>query len=340
MKNPLTNNEIEQIFWLAIEAGEIAKRDFLAKNFLFSTKDDDSEITSTDIAISSFLSESLGKIFPKIPVISEEGSVWDLQTKTFFLIDPIDGTSSFAKGCDQFSINIALIMNQKVRFGLLYAPFFDGGKMIFNDEANQVVRFTPQNPQEIISRPIIGQKIISSQTQEIAFPKNKNLISKVFSSSEIDSTKPELSSVDRSNALKSKGFEVQDCKENSKANSLTIVTSARSNQSDIDNFIAQFLPKFTAQYSITRLSSAIKFFEIIENRHQLYLHFRRSMEWDTAAGQLLVELSGGNLRNLSCENNVFAIGKPNQYQKPHFVNSAFIATSCEFQNFNDLFIKK
>ena len=282
MKNPLKNHEIEQIFLLAIKAGEIAKHAFLTKNFLLSTKDDNSEITSTDIAISRFLLESLSAIFPRIPVISEEDSLSELSCDSFFLIDPIDGTASFAKGCDQFSINISLIHNKKAVFGLLYAPIFEGGNLIFNNSNNELVKFTPQN----------GQKIILKKNLKIRNSEKNNL--------------------------------------------LAITTSLRSETKDISDFMAQLLPSYIDNYSLRRLSSAIKFFGIIEDKHQLYLHFRRSMEWDTAAGQILVELSGGSLHNLSKKENSFFLGESHCYQKPEFVNSAFIATSYSFKQLSSV----
>lgn len=284
MKNPLSNHEIEKIFSLAIKAGDIARDAFLTKNFLLSTKDDDSEITSTDIAISHFLSDSLANFFPKIPVISEEGEMSILDNcENFFLIDPIDGTASFSKGCDQFSVNIALISNKKAVFGLLYAPLFEGGKLIFNNAQNQVIRYNPRNNQ----RTIIG----------------KNFNEKNSKNSEIFEQTPKR---------------------------LNITTSIRSKELDVENFIAQFLPNYLSNYDLIRLSSAVKFIGIIENKHQLYLHFRRSMEWDTAAGQILVELSGGKMQNLAMKGNLLSLNDADLYQKPNFINSSFIATSCKF----------
>jgi 3'(2'), 5'-bisphosphate nucleotidase len=42
--------------------------------------------------------------------------------RTFFLVDPLDGTKAFVRGRPQFTINIALIRDRSPVFGLLYAP--------------------------------------------------------------------------------------------------------------------------------------------------------------------------------------------------------------------------
>jgi 3'-phosphoadenosine 5'-phosphosulfate (PAPS) 3'-phosphatase len=49
------------------------------------------------------------------------------------------------------------------------------------------------------------------------------------------------------------------------------------------------------------------------------------MEWDTASGQNLVELMGGNLKKLSSTEGEFNIGLDMEYKKDDFINSAFIA---------------
>ena len=42
--------------------------------------------------------------------------------RTFFLVDPLDGTKAFVRRRREFTINIALIEDRRPVFGLLYAP--------------------------------------------------------------------------------------------------------------------------------------------------------------------------------------------------------------------------
>ena len=71
--------------------------------------------------------------------------------------------------------------------------------------------------------------------------------------------------------------------------------------------------------NLTRLGSALKFCHLADGRIDLYPRFGPTGEWDTAAGQILVEESGGRVLDLSTQ-------KPLRYGKPEFLNTGgFIA---------------
>lgn len=65
------------------------------------------------------------------------------------------------------------------------------------------------------------------------------------------------------------------------------------------------------------MSSAAKFGLIAEGRADIYPRFGRTMEWDTAAGHVIIEEAGGRLETVD--------GKPFFYGKPGFANPPFIA---------------
>ncbi len=261
----LNKSQIEKIISSAIAAGEIATKFFKTRNFEVWKKPDGSRVSSADIAISEFLREKLSQEFPQIPLICEEGNLRDISSELFFLIDPIDGTSSFIAGNIEFCISIALVKNKKPVFGLIFAPLFEGGKMIFCDEKNQIVM-----------RKLSGEeKILSAKTAE--------------------------------------------------QNSLRIITSSRSKDETIKSFLAQIFPNSEKNITVEKLSSAIKFFRLLEGDSDLYLHFRPSMEWDIAAGQALVELMGGKVKNLNFNREKSAIGEELIYKKFAFENQPFVA---------------
>ncbi len=264
MSNPFNKSQIDKIIALALEAGEIAAQAFRAKDFLVSVKSDGSKVSSADIAVSEFLHKNLAKDFPQT-IICEEGILREASDADFFLIDPIDGTSSFISNSVEFCLNIALIQNNKAVFGLIYAPLFEGGKMVFCDEKNRV-----------ILRKLNGEeKILSPKTTS--------------------------------------------------ENTLRIITSSRSKDRDIENYVAQIAPNYLKNFSAERLSSAIKFFRLLEGDANLYLHFRPSMEWDIASGQALLELMGGKVKNLSFNQAKFLIEGDLIYRKTSFENHAFVA---------------
>jgi len=245
--------EIKKIVSLAKKAGEIATSGFIKKDFTIKQKIDGSRVTSIDIEISEFLRQNLAKEFPQIPVICEEGKLREISEEIFFLIDPIDGTSSFIKGEVEFCINIALIKDKKAVFGLLYAPVFEGGKMAFSDEKNQI--------------------ILNGEALKI--------------------------------------------KNNEGGEKLKIITSSRSKNHEVEEYLANNFKDFSGDFVIEKLASAVKFFRILEGDANLYLHFRPSMEWDTAAGQALTEILG--ISPIDLKN-----GKILTYKKPGFENSPFL----------------
>jgi len=275
--------EIERILAFAIEAGEIAARAFLSKDFFIERKTDNSQVTTADIAVSKFLCEKLGAEFPQIPIICEEGDLREIDDDIFFLIDPIDGTSSFISGSVEFAVNIALVQNKKAVFGLIYAPLFENGKMIFCDEEDRIILWDKSEKKQILKQVQDDGVFLKS-----AFP-NRHL--EFISGSK----------------------------------TLRIVTSARTKDSDIEFYISQTHPNFTENFKVEKLSSAVKFFRLLEKNVDLYLHFRPSMEWDTAAGQALVELMGGKVKNLFSNQNEIVIKGNLEYKKPDFSNKAFVA---------------
>jgi 3'(2'), 5'-bisphosphate nucleotidase len=275
--------EIERILAFAIEAGEIAAQAFLSKDFLIERKTDNSQVTTADIAVSKFLREKLGAEFPQIPIICEEGDLRQIDDDIFFLIDPIDGTSSFISGSVEFAVNIALVQNKKAVFGLIYAPLFENGKMIFCDEEDRIILWDKSEKKQILKQ---------VQDDEVC----------------LESTFP--------------NFHPEFI---SGSKTLRIVTSARTKDSDIEFYISKTHPNFTENFKVEKLSSAVKFFRLLEKNVDLYLHFRPSMEWDTAAGQALVELMGGKVKNLFSNQNEIVIEGNLEYKKPDFSNKSFVA---------------
>jgi len=65
------------------------------------------------------------------------------------------------------------------------------------------------------------------------------------------------------------------------------------------------------------LGSALKFCAVAGGRADIYIRSGETCEWDTAAGQAIVEAAGGLVTTLS--------GAPFLYGKPDFLNHSFIA---------------
>ncbi len=91
-------------------------------------KSDKSPVTVADKASNTIITEGLARIFPKIPVVSEESRSGDQQQAAdwFWLVDPLDGTKEFIRRNGEFTINVALVDGTGApRWGLVDVPLYD-----------------------------------------------------------------------------------------------------------------------------------------------------------------------------------------------------------------------
>jgi len=118
-------NDIEHI---AKQAGQ-AIMEIYQKDFSVVYKDDKSPLTEADTIANEVICTQLKKMYPTIPIISEENKQTEYNVrkdwKYYWCIDPIDGTKEFIKKNNDFTVNIALIYNQTPILGVVYAPAID-----------------------------------------------------------------------------------------------------------------------------------------------------------------------------------------------------------------------
>lgn len=107
----------------SIKAGD-AIMEIYKEDFDVEYKDDASPLTEADknanAVIMSFLETT------SIPIISEENkqTAYDVRKNwtSCWIVDPLDGTKEFVKKNGEFTVNIALIDQQKSVFGVIYVP--------------------------------------------------------------------------------------------------------------------------------------------------------------------------------------------------------------------------
>jgi Sulfotransferase domain/Inositol monophosphatase family len=77
-------------------------------------------------AAQKVLSRRLGKLNPQIPIVSRQAHGMPLTERSrwnhFWLIDPLDGEAGFGTEDGEFTVNIALIEDQKPIAGVVHAP--------------------------------------------------------------------------------------------------------------------------------------------------------------------------------------------------------------------------
>lgn len=98
---------------------------------------------------------------------------------------------------------------------------------------------------------------------------------------------------------------------------LAVIASRSHRDAETDAYIAELRPSRTAS-----AGSALKFGLLARGEADLYPRFGRTMEWDTAAGQAILEAAGGHVRDLS--------GRALRYGKAGFANPPFVASGAEW----------
>ena len=93
----------------------------------YSIKDDNTPLTAADTASHEVIVQTLKKLTPNTPILSEESSHIPFSVRKswneYWLIDPLDGTRDFIDGSPDFCISVALIKKNYPTFGLIYSPF-------------------------------------------------------------------------------------------------------------------------------------------------------------------------------------------------------------------------
>ncbi|WP_449430278.1 3'(2'),5'-bisphosphate nucleotidase CysQ [Pseudomonas putida] len=114
-----------EVVKLARLAGE-AILPFWRADVAVTNKADDSPVTAADLAAHQVIAEGLKALAPDIPVLSEEDCNIALAERQgwsrWWLVDPLDGTKEFIAGSEEFTVNIALVENAAVVFGVVAMP--------------------------------------------------------------------------------------------------------------------------------------------------------------------------------------------------------------------------
>ena len=89
-----------------------------------TTKADNSPVTAADMAADTVIAKGLARFLPDLPVVSEErcGPMPATASRTFALVDPLDGTKEFIAGRGEYTVNLAIIRDGWPVAGLVAAP--------------------------------------------------------------------------------------------------------------------------------------------------------------------------------------------------------------------------
>lgn len=162
----IKENLIEQVKHISKVAGDAILEVYNQKIEVVS-KEDDSPLTQADLASHNLICKALSEI-SSLPILSEEStkigwqerSAWDC----YWLIDPLDGTKEFIKRNGEFTVNIALIENNKPIFGVVYAPVLETcywgivGQGAFSERQGKVQSLSPNSPESLNNLKVGGSR--------------------------------------------------------------------------------------------------------------------------------------------------------------------------------------
>ena len=116
----------------ALEAGKVILDIYKSEDFEIELKGDNSPLTKADTASHNVIISHLKAT--NIPILSEEGKSIPYGDRKdwsqLWIVDPIDGTKEFIKRNGEFTVNIALIEDQKTILGVIFVPV--SGELYFS----------------------------------------------------------------------------------------------------------------------------------------------------------------------------------------------------------------
>jgi myo-inositol-1(or 4)-monophosphatase len=140
------------------DAGVIGMKYFNdRKNVAINKKTARDFVTEADVAIEAFLKETLTREYPEYGFWGEEtGQSADQSSR--WIVDPIDGTHSFAKGQYGWSISIALEIGGDIVLGAVHAPVLND--LYLAEKGNGA--FKNGKRTYVSDEPVLGDAMIST----------------------------------------------------------------------------------------------------------------------------------------------------------------------------------
>ena len=80
-------------------------------------------VTQVDIAVQDFLKKALFDIAPDIQFLGEETGLQEMEADSFWILDPVDGTTNLMHDYQHSVVSLALCRQRKIVMGIIYDPF-------------------------------------------------------------------------------------------------------------------------------------------------------------------------------------------------------------------------
>jgi len=252
----LDQEHIKKLIKISKNAGD-AIMDIYESEFDVNFKSDQSPLTKADILSNKIICQSLKKITPDVPILSEESSSIPYRERSkwnqYWLIDPLDGTKEFIKKNGEFTTNIALIYKNRPIFGMIHIP-----------ASNEIF----WGSKEMGSYHINGSSLSNKKKISVSQKTNDNL---------------------------------------------RIVSSRSHPSGDLKRLLDKL-----ENFELVSIGSSLKFCLIAKGEADCYPRFGPTSEWDSAAGEAILEAAGGSVVKLNGETLKYNL-------KKDFINPSFFA---------------
>ncbi len=80
-------------------------------------------VTQVDTDIQNFLACELGRVAPEIQFLGEEEGLHEMAGDTYWILDPIDGTTNLIHDYQHSVVSLALCSKGEITLGIIYDPF-------------------------------------------------------------------------------------------------------------------------------------------------------------------------------------------------------------------------
>jgi len=132
---------------LASGSGDIIRPHFANPELVVEAKADHSPVTAADRGAEAWMRREIGSRFPSHGILGEEFGADRLDAEFVWVLDPIDGTESFAAAVPLFGTLIALMHQGRPILGCIHQPIL--GQLMIGDG-----RVTTLNGRTVRARPV------------------------------------------------------------------------------------------------------------------------------------------------------------------------------------------
>lgn len=145
---------------VAKEAGALLKGDF-KKIHQVSSKADRTMVSEADLKSEKLIVSSLQEEFPDFAFFSEEMGAIKKDSDYEWIIDPLDGSSNYARQIPHFCVQIALRHKDEIVLGVVYNPM---ANELFSAEKGKGA-FLNEEKIHVSDRAEIGQAVVSADRE-------------------------------------------------------------------------------------------------------------------------------------------------------------------------------